>query len=319
MGNDDWRATLRQALAARDVEALRRVPKTDLHCHGLLSAPIETYAQLLGRPLPPAPRVFGSFATFIEYIQTHLLPALSGRSNVQALIRAALERLRDDGVIYAEMSFDLLVPPFIGISVEAFAGILSEEMARLADRVTIAPEIGISRKLPAEEVAPLLKEWVATGVFRSLDLYDDESAGDLDDFVPLYRFAADHGLKLKAHAGELCGAERVRESVEKLDLHAVQHGVRAIESPEVTALLAERGTVLHICPTSNCSLGVCDALENHPARRLFEQGVKLTVNTDDFTLFGTSASEEILNLTRMGFSDAQIEQIVENGLGEIPT
>jgi len=108
----------------------------------------------------------------------------------------------------------------------------------------------------------------------------------------------------------------VRESVEKLNLHAVQHGVRAIESPAVVDLLVERGTLLHLCPTSNYSLGVCDSLENHPARRLHERGVRITVNSDDFTLFGVGVSDEILNLTAMGFSPEQIVTVVDNGLRE---
>src|SRR5262249_6255221 len=150
------------------------------------------------------------------------------------------------------------------------------------------------------------------------DLYDDETVGVLSDFAPLYRYAAEHGLKLKAHAGELCGAQAVRDSVELLDLHAVQHGIRAADDPHVAAFLAERGTLLHLCPTSNYSLGVCESLETHPARYLFDRGVKITVNSDDYTLFGAGASDELLTLSRMGFSADEIEQVIQNGLAEIP-
>ncbi len=319
MAAPDWQSTLTAAVRARDVTALRHVPKTDLHCHALLSAPLETYAQLTGRPLPLPPRAFGGFAPFVQYITTNLLPVLAGNpANVRAVIRAAFDRLVADGVVYAEMSFDLLVPAFVGMSVAAFAELLGVETERVADRVHVAPEIGIARTLPADAVGPLLHEWIATGVCRSVDLYDDEAAGNIDDFVPLYRFAAEHGLKLKAHAGELCGPDRVRESVVKLNLHAVQHGVRAAENPAVADLLGERGTLLHICPTSNCALGVCDALEAHPAHRLFERGVRLTVNSDDFTLFGAGVSEELLNLQAMGFAPGEVVQIVANGLDEVP-
>jgi len=314
-----WRAALTQALTTKDVEALRRVPKTDLHCHGLLSAPLATYEQLAGHPLPPVPEIFGSFEPFGYYIVSNLLPILAqGLSAMQAIIRATFERFVDDGVVYAEPSFDLLLPGFIQMSIAEFAELLAAEAARVANRVTIAPEIGMDRSLPALELMPLFREAVATGSFRSVDLYANESAGVIDDFVPLYRLAADNGLKLKAHAGELCGSERVRESVEKLGLHAVQHGIRAVENPALVDHLAERGTLLHICPTSNVSLGVCQAFETHPARRLFEQGVRLTVNSDDYSLFGAGVSDELLNLARMGFAPDEIVQIVENGLDELP-
>jgi adenosine deaminase len=309
---------LRDALEANDRHALRSVPKTDLHCHGLLSAPPETYATLSGRALPPPPQAFVDFRSFAEYIATHLLPALTGTHAVRTILRAALQRMLADGVVYAEMSVDLLLPEFIGVSDDAFAELVAEECAAVAPRLVVAPEIGIARGLPPDEVAPRLRRWLATGTFKSVDLYDDEHLGHLADFAPLYRLAEEHGLKLKAHAGELCGADRVRASVELLNLHAVQHGVRAVEDPAVTAFLAERGTLLHLCPTSNYALGVCAALANHPARRLFDAGVRITVNSDDFSIFRVGVTDEILNLKQMGFGAAEIEQIVQNGLDEMP-
>ncbi len=271
-----------------------------------------------GAPWRRSPKVFGSFQAFAEYIAGNLLPALVSAQAVRTIVRAALERMIADGVVYAEMSFDVLLPEFIGMRIEAFASLLAEEIGRVSDRSRVAPEIGIGRGLPPDEVSRRLKRWVATGVCRSIDLYDDENLGVLTEFAPLYRFAADHGLKLKAHAGELCGPQAVRDSVEVLNLHAVQHGVRAAEDPAVADFLARRGTLLHVCPTSNHALGVCASLDDHPARRLFDHGVKITVNSDDFALFGASVSDEILNLARMGFSAEDIARIVENGLQEIP-
>jgi adenosine deaminase len=311
-----WLPLLERALAEADAGALVAIPKADLHCHGLLSVPLGTYERVRGRSLPPPPRVFGDFERFGAYIIEHLLPALTDGAAVRALVRAAFERLVADGVVYAEMSFDLLLPQAVGLSAGQFAELLGEEMARVAADVRIAPEIGINRELPAAELTPWVQAWLDTGLFRSIDLYGDERAGDVRDFAPLYELAAAHGLKRKAHAGELCGAARVRESVEALGLTAVHHGVRAAEDPETAAWLAERGVVLHVCPTSNYSLGVCASLESHPARALFEQGVALTVNTDDFTLFGAGACDELLNLARMGFSTGEIARVIENGLAQ---
>lgn len=313
------KSRLTTALATRDRAAIAQVPKTDLHCHALLSAPREAYDQLLGCAVEPPPRLFESFSDFSAYIVRHLFPALTSEQAVRTLVRAAFERMADDGVVYAEISFDLLLPEFIGMRPEPYAAMVAEESARVADRLHIAPEIGMSRTLPPDEMLPRLRQWMATGVFRSIDLYDDETFGKLDSFVPLYRLAEEDGLKLKAHAGELRGAGFVRDSVEALHLHAVQHGARAVEDSAVMSFLAERGTLLHVCPTSNHALGVCDGLENHPARRLFDAGVKITVNTDDFTIFGAGVSDELFNLEKMGFSPAEIVQIVDTGLAEIPT
>jgi len=313
-----WRERLYAALVSGDREAVARTPKTDLHCHALLSAPLQVYADILGNPPPVPPAVFGSFKAFADYIGTYLLPALTGREAVRRIIRAAFEHMANDNIVYAEISFDLLLPEFIGVEPEAFAELIAEECAQLKDRTIIAPEVGIARPLPADQVERRLRPWLQTGIFRSVDLYDDETVGNVADFAPLYRLAKDHGLKLKAHAGELLGPEFVRLSVEVLELDAVQHGVRAAEDSHVTDFLAARGTTLHVCPTSNYSLGVVDSLESHPARQLHDRGVKLTVNSDDYTLFGASVSDELLNLQRMGFDAAAIVQVVANGLEQMP-
>jgi adenosine deaminase len=311
------RRSLEQAVDAADLEALRRIPKTDLHCHGLLSAPRQAYERLFGDRIPAPPARFADFSDFGAYIAANLLPALTGPQAVRAIVRAALERAADEGVVYTEMSFDLFLPDFVpGLTLEGFAALVGEEGERVAARLRVAPEIGIDRTMPVDEILSRLKRAVASGVWCSIDLYSDERIGAIRDFVPIFDLAADRGLKRKAHAGELCGAASVRDAVELLQLDAVQHGVRAVEDPAVAEFLAERRVPLHMCPTSNRNLGICDSFETHPARRLFDSGVSFTVNTDDFTLFGTSVCDELLNLKTMGFTSAEIARIVGRGLDE---
>src|SRR6478735_3738207 len=177
-----WLPTLESALAAGDVGALASIPKTDLHCHGLLSAPPAVYEQVIGHALVPPPRRFPDFDDFSRYIVEHLWPALRELRGVRALMRGAFERLIDDGVVYAEMSFDLLLPQALGMSAAQFAAVLGEEVDRVADRVTIAPEIGVNRALPADAVTPLAQDWIDTGVYRSIDLYGDERLGHATAF-----------------------------------------------------------------------------------------------------------------------------------------
>ena len=287
--------------------------KTDLHCHGFLSVPLKIYEQVAGRVLPPLPKVFESFEIFNQYIFQNLVPLISNKKNLRTLIAGAFQRLVEDGVVYSEMSFDIMVADLLGLSASEFAEILVEEKSRVSE-VTIAPEIGMNRKLPPDEAFQKVKEWIETGIFQSIDLYDDESYGHIEDFVPVYQLAKEKGLKLKAHVGEFGSADSVRKTVEVLDLDAVQHGIRAVDDPRVMEFLAKRGTVLNICPTSNVALGACFSYETHPAKRLFDASVKITVNSDDLTLFGVTVSQELENLKKMGFSEHEIKSVVENGL-----
>jgi adenosine deaminase len=318
VASPDWLPLLTRALAAGDAAALAAVPKTDLHCHSLLSAPLDVYAELLGRPVPAPPARFDDFTAFSAYIVGQLSPALRSPAAVRRVVRAAFERLVADGVVYAEMSFDLLLPDTIGMSMPQFADLLDEEMARVAAHVRVAPEIGINRALPAEFASAQAQTWITGGTFRGIDLYGDETLGDVRDFAPLYGLAADHGLKRKAHSGEICPPDAVRATLDALRPDALHHGVRAAEDPALLDHLAARGTVLHVCPTSNIALRITESLATHPVRALHAAGVAFTVNTDDFTIFGASACDEILNLRRIGFSAEQIGAVIQRGLDEMP-
>jgi adenosine deaminase len=64
------------------------------------------------------------------------------------------------------------------------------------------------------------------------------------------------------------------------------------------------------------ALGICDSFDVHPIRDLLAAGVGVTVNTDDFTIFGASVCDEILALSRMGLTATAIATIIERGLAE---
>jgi adenosine deaminase len=78
----------------------------------------------------------------------------------------------------------------------------------------------------------------------------------------------------------------VREAVDVLKVERVDHGIRAIDDPALVARLARDGTVLTVCPLSNVRLCTVPNLEAHPLRRLYEAGVKVTINSDDPAYFG---------------------------------
>jgi adenosine deaminase len=160
-----------------------------------------------------------------------------------------------------------------------------------------------------------MRACIENGVFRSVDLYGLELARDADVFTDIYRYAKQHGLKLKAHAGEFGTAESVRHTVEVLELDEVQHGIAAAASPEVMDWLCDNGIRLNVCPTSNVRLGIVKTLREHPIRTLFDAGVSVTINTDDLMIFDQSVSEEYANLFREGvFTAAELDDIRTHAL-----
>jgi adenosine deaminase len=290
----------RQAAGGSNDGGLRALPKADVHCHALLNCPLSTYEQVLGYKLPLPPPRFRDFGEFGGYLATNLFPAIRSLDGIRTLLRGGLERMAEEGVVYAEASLDLLLPMHINASPHAVIEVVAEERDRVASRLRFAPEIGINRRVPSDRLWPLFEAYVDSGVFCSVDLYDEERAGDLHEFRRFFRLARTHGLVLKAHAGETCGPERVRDTLEILEVDAIQHGVAAAGDPKLLEELARRGTQLNLCIASNIALGVAGSYEDHPIRALLAAGVNVALGTDDFTIFGASLCDEIRRLRRSG-------------------
>ena len=101
-------------------------------------------------------------------------------------------------------------------------------------------------------------------------------AGDEENYPPAayaeaFEIAAGAGLGCTVHAGEWAGPESVRGGLE-LPVTRIAHGVRSIEDPALVEELAERGTFLECCPTSNVVLGIYPSYEEHPLPRLMAAG-----------------------------------------------
>jgi adenosine deaminase len=289
---------------------LRRLAKADVHCHAMLNAPLSAYEQLLGRTLPLPPTRLTDFADFAAYLADNLFPATRTLAGMRALVRAGLERMAAEGVVYTEASIDLLMPLHIHVLPAAVIELVAEERARIAPRLRWSPEIGLNRRVLSERLWSTFVTYVESGVFASVDLYDDERVGDLRDAVPFYRLARNKGLALKAHAGEICGPERIRETLDVLAVDAIQHGIAAVRDPHLVEELARRGTQLNLAVSSNLALGLAPDHATHPIHALLAAGVNVALGTDDFTLFRASLCDEILQLHRAGMPVSDLAKIL---------
>ncbi|MBL4726471.1 MAG: adenosine deaminase [Rhizobiaceae bacterium] len=135
----------------------------------------------------------------------------------------------------------------------------------------------------------------------------DERVGDHKDFTKAFAIAKDAGLGLTGHAGELCGAQSVRDAIDHWGITRIGHGVRAIEDPGLVERIAEEGLVLEACPGSNISLEVFPDFKSHPFRTLEEAGCKMTLNSDDPPYFHTSLQREY-DIARefFGYNDEEL-------------
>jgi len=135
----------------------------------------------------------------------------------------------------------------------------------------------------------------------------DERVGEHKDFARAFKIAAEAGLGLTGHAGELLGAESVRSALDHWGISRIGHGVRAIEDPSLVDRIAKEGQVLEVCPGSNISLGVYADFQSHPFPDLEKAGCKVTLSSDDPPYFHTTIGREY-DIAReyFGYDDAEL-------------
>jgi len=142
----------------------------------------------------------------------------------------------------------------------------------------------------------------------------DESRGPAEQFRDLYRYAADKGLRLTAHAGESAGPESIWGAL-NIGSERLGHVLSAIRDPELIEVLAQRQVPVEICMSSNVHTGCLLELEQHPVRRLFDAGLLVTLNTDDPAMFHTSLNHEYeLAQDLFEFTDEHIRELARNSL-----
>jgi adenosine deaminase/aminodeoxyfutalosine deaminase len=140
----------------------------------------------------------------------------------------------------------------------------------------------------------------------------DEQKAPPELFREVYAYAAENGLRLTAHAGEYAGAESVWGAL-NLRAERIGHGLTAAQDPELVEELATRQIPVEICLTSNLRTGCCASLAEHPVRNYFDQGVMITLNTDDPAMFGTSLAREYqLAQQTFAFTDEHLRELARN-------
>lgn len=300
----------------RDLAAL---PKGHLHLHMEAAMRPGTLAELAAEHGVPVPEIgaFGDFSAF-EATYEAATDVLRREGDMRRLLRELVEDARADGAWYVEPA--LYAPAHrerFGSDEEVVELVLDGLRTAGADGVGVGLMIAGDRMTdPAEceEQARIAARHAGQGVV-SFGLASDERGHPPEPFAEAFRIARAAGLISAPHAGELAGPESVEGALDALGADRVQHGVRAIESPDLLRRLAERGTCLDVCPTSNAALGVYPRIADHPLPDLLAAGVRCSLNADDPLLFGPGLLDEYeLCRAEMGLGDAELAAIAAASL-----
>ena len=133
-------------------------------------------------------------------------------------------------------------------------------------------------------------------------------------FKDVFAEARHQGLHVVAHAGETGDPQYIREVVELLKPERIGHGIHVLEDPALVEQLRASQMPFEVSPQSNYCTRVADLNKPHPIRRMLDEGLFCTVNTDDPSMFATDLSNEYLTLAAQGFTFEELWQLNLNGL-----
>ena len=302
------------------------VPMAELHCHIEGTADPALVLELarrhgidLGGIIHDGAYVWHDFTSFLAAYD-RASTAFRSEDDFARLAEDHLTRLSGAGAIHAEFFISPDHAEAGGTAPQAYLAGLTEGVRRARHATGIEARmivVGV-RHLGVERVEAAARFAVAGAVSEPLltgfGLAGDERSFAPRDFARAFDIARDAGLGLTAHAGELCGADSVRETIAALKPQRIGHGVRAIEDDDLVRLIAAKGIVLEVCPSSNLALGIFPDAAAHPLRRLVEAGVKVTLNSDDPPFFATDLGAEYRFAEDAGIGRAGLLALTRNAI-----
>jgi adenosine deaminase len=303
------------------VRELARLPKAHLHLHlqaGMRPGTLADLGQKYGVGVPANPE-FGALEDWAG-VGEALVGVLRDKDDWERFADELCEDHVSAGAVYVEPSFyaaphgerfgdERRCWEFV---LDTFAKAAARHDIEIgfmvaADRVLHTPE-------DALELARMAVSLKPAGVV-SFGLHNQELDHPGAPFVAAFRYAKEHGLLITPHAGEFAGADSVMEAVDVLGADRIQHGIRAVEDPDVLAQLARQQICLDVCPTSNWRLGVVPDLESHPLRRILDAGVPCSINGDDPLMFSSPLLGEYeLCRETLGLDDDHLAQIAKSSI-----
>jgi aminodeoxyfutalosine deaminase len=301
---------------------IRQLPKAELHLH--LEGAVEpaTLLELHARhgdrsTLAEVEALytytdFQSFLMAFKAVSAHL----RGSDDYELITYRLMQRLKEENVLHAEVYVAVGVCLFRKQDFAAIFEGLERGRARGARDFGVSllwifdatRHFGVEEAQKVFELAARYRDRQVVGI----GIGGDELKAPPELFRGVYAYAEDNGLRLTAHAGETGPPESVWGA---LNLHAerIGHAFTAAQDPDLIEELAQRQIPVELCITSNLRTGVCKAIAEHPTKNYFDQGIMITLNTDDPALFGTTLSREYqLAQDTFGFSDEHLRELARN-------
>jgi adenosine deaminase len=281
---------------------LQAMPKAELHIHiegSLEPELIFELAQRNGVSLPYASvdalRQAYAFTNLQSFLDIYYAGAsvLLTEQDFYDMTMAYLRRAAADNVRHAEIFFDPQTHTARGVPFKTVV----DGIWRACQEGPISATLIMCflRHLSEEEAIATLEEALP---FRDkiigVGLDSSEVGHPPEKFARVFERARNLGLHLVAHAGEEGPPAYIESALDVLNVERIDHGVRCLEDADLTARLVREQMALTVCPLSNLKLRVFDVMGDSNLRRLLDEGLAATVNSDDPAYFGGYVNDNYL-------------------------
>jgi adenosine deaminase len=303
------------------------LPKTELHVHIEGTLEPEMMLALAARnnvTLPwadlaavDAAYKFTDLQSFLDVYYQGAAVLLQAQ-DFEDLMWAYLERAAADGVRHAEIFFDPQTHTHRGVGFGVFMEGFTRAMDRAEDELGLTSDLilCVVRHLPPEDAIATITDAIGhLDRVVAIGMDSSERGHPPEPYVEAYRLAAAQGLRAVAHAGEEGPPAYITGALDVLGVSRIDHGVRSLEDPALVARLRQEQIPLTVCPLSNVVLHVVERIEDHPMRRLMDEGLIVCVNSDDPAYFGGYVADNYRALvTGLGFGREEIVALARNSI-----
>lgn len=297
-------------------EYIEGLPKAELHLHIEGSFEPELMFEIAKRNQIEIPfksveeiKAAYEFNNLQEFLDIYYQGAnvLQTEQDFYDMTWAYLKQIYKENVLHTEVFFDPQTHTDRGIVFEAaLDGIYKAlEDGRKQLGITYKLIMCFLRHLSEEAAFEILEMAIPhKDKIYGVGLDSSELGHPPSKFERVFAKAIEEGFVPVAHAGEEGPAEYVHEALNLLKIERLDHGNRSLDDPELVKVLAEKQMALTVCPLSNLKLCVVDDLKAHPLRKMMQQGLLVTINSDDPAYFGGymnanfNATAEALDLTK---------------------
>jgi adenosine deaminase len=306
---------------------IRALPKAELHVHieGTLEPELVfALAAKHGVDLPYRSvaelRAAYSFTGLQSFLDIYYAGAnvLRDADDFQAMTSAYLRRAHADGIVHTEIFFDPQTHTARGVPMAVVMEGLTRALHEAQAQTGISCRLILCflRHLSAEDAMQTLEQALPwRDSITGVGLDSSEKGHPPSKFTAVFERARGLGLLAVAHAGEEGPPAYIEEALDLLQVRRIDHGVRCVEDPALVARLARERMPLTVCPLSNVRLRVFDQVSEHNLKTLLDQGLCVTVNSDDPAYFGGYLQENFVAVADgLGLSRAQLAQLARNSI-----